>query len=889
MSTQLQIPDSPTPDSRFQNPNSKLITCLGLEFSSEDDRRNYFREELRKKLHELKSIEGFPIGEDEDIINLSDPPYYTACPNPWLNDFIEEWEKEKIELEKKGKRVPDAEFLVDEPYASDVSEGKNNPIYNAHSYHTKVPHPAIMRYILHYTQPGDIVFDGFAGTGMTGVAGQICDNPDSVLKYSIETEFQKLFNSSVDWGTRNVICSDLSPVASLIASNYNALVDANLIDKELECIIDKVQDRYKWCYETIHEPTGKSGEINYMVWSEVFSCPNCNSEVVFYERAVNEDGTVNEEFSCSVCKSELTKRSANKLKETIYDYELGMSVSMNKFIPVLVNYSIGGKTFEKKPDDNDLKVIGKINSLEIKTWVPKNLIFEGDKTGEPIRMGITYVNQLFFKRTLMILSEIKSHCKSKQHHLWFNSQLVNISKLNRYRPGVSFPYNPLNGTYYIASQLSEANVFIAYRNKVKKLVKAFSLLSSNNPVSTNSATQLPIQTESVDYIFTDPPFGANIMYSELNLITESWLKILTNNKDEAIENKTQNKSTLGYQNIMTQCFKENYRVLKPGKWMTVEFSNTSAAVWNSIQTSLQREGFIIANVSSLDKQQGSFNAVNNATSVKQDLVISCYKPTKDFEAKFILHRGEMEVWDFIQEHLHHLPVHLVKENSTVAIVERSPKILYDRLISFYLMRGFSVPIDAKDFQEGLKQRFIERDGMFFTSEQAAEYDEKKAKTPNFVQLSLIVTNESDAIEWLKDRLRKQPQKYQDIMPEFRIATQSLRKGDTLPELQDILIENFIQEPDGRWRTPDPNEAKDREALRTKVLLKEFNGYVTAINQPKAKKLKEVRVEALRAGFKNCWEQKDFKTIVNMGNMIPQAILLEDEQLLMFYDIAKDRN
>ncbi len=48
-----------------------------------------------------------------------------------------------------------------------------------------------------------------------------------------------------------------------------------------------------------------------------------------------------------------------------------------------------------------------------------------------------------------------------------------------------------------------------------------------------------------------------------------------------------------------------------------------------------------------------------------------------------------------------------------------------------------------------------------------------------------------------------------------------RKGDTLPELQDILSENFIQEADGRWRTPDPNEAKDREALRTKVLLKEF--------------------------------------------------------------------
>ncbi len=125
------------------------------------------------------------------------------------------------------------------------------------------------------------------------------------------------------------------------------------------------------------------------------------------------------------------------------------------------------------------------------------------------------------------------------------------------------------------------------------------------------------------------------------------------------------------------------------------------------------------------------------------------------------------------------------------------------------------------------------------------------------------------------------------IPDFRIATQSLRNGDTLPELQDILNESFIQEADGKWHTPDPNETKDRAALRTKVLLKEFTGYVAAISLPKAKKLKEVWVEALRAGLKNSWEQKDFKTIVTLGDMIPQNILFEDGQLLLYDDLAKD--
>ena len=146
----------------------KPVVCLGMTFANDDERREYFRNELRKKLPELRQIEGFPIGEDEDIINLSDPPYHTACPNPWLNDFIAEWEQEKIELEKQGKRT--ADFQVNEPYAYGIKVGKNSAIYNAHTYHTKVPYQVIMRYILHYTQPGDVVLDGFAGTGMTGVA-----------------------------------------------------------------------------------------------------------------------------------------------------------------------------------------------------------------------------------------------------------------------------------------------------------------------------------------------------------------------------------------------------------------------------------------------------------------------------------------------------------------------------------------------------------------------------------------------------------------------------------------------------------------------------------------------------------------------------------------------
>ena len=150
-----QLALGPTDDApKHQGP----VECLGMTFESDTARRDYFLAILREKLKdpEFRAIEGFPIGEDEDILALSDPPYYTACPNPFIADFIRCY----------GKPYdPETDNYKCEPFTADVSEGKNDPIYNAHSYHTKVPHKAIMRYILHYTEPGDTVFDGFCGTG----------------------------------------------------------------------------------------------------------------------------------------------------------------------------------------------------------------------------------------------------------------------------------------------------------------------------------------------------------------------------------------------------------------------------------------------------------------------------------------------------------------------------------------------------------------------------------------------------------------------------------------------------------------------------------------------------------------------------------------------------
>ncbi|MBT4399189.1 MAG: hypothetical protein HOD37_06865 [Bacteroidetes bacterium] len=178
--------------------------------------------------------------------------------------------------------------------------------------------------------------------------------------------------------------------------------------------------------------------------------------------------------------------------------------------------------------------------------------------------------------------------------------------------------------------------------------------------------------------------------------------------------------------------------------------------------------------------------------------------------------------------------------------------------------------------------------MFFTNNQVQEYDKKKTKAPNFVQMSIFVANEQDSIYWLRDILGKEPKAEQDLHPLWmKEVAGNMRKGDTLPEMRTILEENFLKNDKRQWYLPDLENELDLEKLRTRRLLKQFETYKTRAYKPKGK-IKEARMEALRAGFKHCYQNKDFKTIVQLGDRIPNNLLMEDEVLLQFYDIASSK-
>lgn len=896
------------------------VVCLGMTFKNDEVRREYFRNELRKKLPDLKKLDGYPIGTDEDILTLSDPPFYTACPNPWTNDYVNEWE-----LEKREKfEIDGQEEYHREPFAADVSEGKNHPIYMGHAYHTKVPHRAIMRYILHYTNPGDIILDGFSGTGMTAVAANYCNDIREIqeLNYNITNNNLVEENGKPisKVGKRNVLINDLSPIATFIASNYNRQFNSDDFRKELSTIINSLESDYGWMYETSHNSS--KGKINYVIWSDVFLCQNCSHEVVFFDSAVDMDNNkVLDIFQCPSCGAELGKRKSDRLKETVSDMGTSKVITKSKIVPVLINYSFQGKRYNKKPDENDLQLLSKLNEEGTNNWFPIGGFPKGVNTEQPIRShGFTNVHHLTSSRNNIILGAYFEKIQMSKFKdlgtFLLTSSLVNLSYLYRWR--TSGKGGAMSGTYYVCSTPQENNPFNQLRRKLNDICN-LNLVEGSAVVSTNSTTQLMAKENSVDYIFTDPPFGANIMYSELNFLWESWLKVFSNNIDEAIVNSVHSKTMVDYQQLMTKCFEEYYRVLKPGRWMTVEFSNSQASVWNAIQEAIQKAGFVIANVAALDKKQGSFKAVTSTTAVKQDLVISAYKPKQENIEKMKKEQNtEQSAWTFVNQHLKQLPVFIGVKGEAQVITERTPRILFDRMVAYHVQNGLPVPISSAEFQSGVSRRFPMRDGMAFLESQVAEYDKKRILVKDFAQMSLFVSDENSAIEWIRQQLLKKPQTRQDLHPNYIREIQHIAKHELLPELDDLLNQNFLRyDGDGivpdqiasylrknykdlrgleasdpllfdraknRWYVPDPNKQADLEKLREKSLLREFDSYIDELESNK-KKLKQFRTEAIRAGFKKAYSEKDFEKIVKVGDRLPESVIQEDDKLLMYYDNA----
>jgi hypothetical protein len=353
---------------------------------------------------------------------------------------------------------------------------------------------------------------------------------------------------------------------------------------------------------------------------------------------------------------------------------------------------------------------------------------------------------------------------------------------------------------------------------------------------------------------------------------------------EATIDQPKKRLLVDYQEMMTDSFRAYYRALKPGRWMTVEFSNSANSVWNAIQEGLERVGFVVADIRVLNKQSGSYRQVTAASAVKEDLVISCYKPRSEFETRFRDIQGTPEsAIEFVRQHLSMLPVSPVSKGGKLEpVTERSRFLLFDRMIAYHLQKGAPIPLDAASFYKMLTEQFSQRDEMYFLPEQAARHDALKAQGLETEQLAIFMQDEKSAVQWVRNRLSEGPQTLGDLTPPFLKELQEWPAHEPRPELKDLLREYFIHDENGVWRVPNPDDEKDIEILRKGGLLRLFRSYTQQKGQ-----LKSFRTEALIAGFTHCYETHQYAMIVQVCEKIPEKILQEIQDLVMFYDIAKD--
>jgi DNA modification methylase len=866
------------------------VECLGMTFPNDEARRAYFTEKLREKLKDpaFRKIEGFPIGDDENILTLSDPPYYTACPNPFVADFIASKPKQS------GEDAP----YDSPPYAADVSEGKQDPICMAHTYHTKVPYRAIARYILHYTQPGDLVLDSFSGTGMTGVAAQFLDHPDKAFVESIERECRSLGSSLPKWGARNTILFDLAPFATFLTRCYNSQLPADAFEESARSLIAASEDDLGWVYTTDTGRVSQPARMNYAVWTDAFFC-ECGTELTLWQVITDQDKSLALEAlsRCRKCKADLAKRTLQKATHTFADEFTGMTITQNKQIMLSIEYAGGSRTHKKKPSAFDFDLIAKIQHKPFSSYCPTQaMMFKDGEWGDMYRsgyhFGVSHAHHFWTRRNLLVLSDLFQRASSHRysHEMRFvctsfavktGSRMHNIGLKDGRINLAGQAYNTLQ----LTSLAAERNLFSLASGKVDDLKCVFELPKRLNRVSisTCSSTNLVgVPDSSIDYIFVDPPFGNNIIYSELSFLYECWLRVFTNQAHEAIVSSAQEKKLPDYQSLMLACFQELHRVLKPGRWITIAFHNSKNVIWNAIQEALGQAGLVIADVRIIDKGQGTFKQMTTQGAVDKDLAITAYRPNTQLEEQFSLTAGKLDgVWAFTRGHLNQLPVLVSKSGVAEQIAERRKYLLYDRMVAFHVQHGVTIPISSSEYYVGLAERYPEREGMYFLPDQVAEYDHKRLQCSEMEQLELFVSDEKSAIQWVRGRLAERAMSYQELQPIYmQEAQRAWGQYEQPMELRTILVQNFIEDGDGSWRVPDPKKEADLEHLRDKALLKEFQQSADTKG-----KLKVVRSEAIRAGFKDCWQRQDYVTIIQMAKRVPNAVIQEDPALLMYLDNA----
>lgn len=588
-------------------------------------------------------------------------------------------------------------------YEKPLGATRVGALFHAHWYPTKISPESIALMIACHTKPGDLVFDGFGGSCTTALGTLLCSRPSGGL---IATAKARGLNPV--WGSRRAVVYELSGLGSFIGQTLCSPPDPNRFFTTANRLLDEAEGRYGWMYRTVDE-NGVEALARHFIWSELIECPACHKASTLWNACVRlNPACIADKWKCTACGKVSNLNTTPRVFERGFDSLLRTECTGKARRLARVDGITGRRYWTRQPTDRDLALTARVQDEAVPKTVPlipmmgKGGVGWGDLWRAGYHEGITHVHHFYTRRNLIALASIWGLVENEPKPIrdalrfWISSYNSSHSTLmtrvvaKQGQADLALT-SAQPGVLYISGLPVEKNVFLGLRRKTKTIQEAFTMLrglEGQVEVRQGSSTRTHLADGSVDYVFTDPPFGGNIPYSEVNFISEAWLGRGTSTRDEVVVSSAQTKDIGAYESLLTKAFQEIRRILKPSGKTTVVFHSTQADVWQALVNAYSTAGFRVELSNILDKKQGSFKQVTTDNFAKGDPMLLLSPEDREKSTN--------------HANLERTIARLVAQADALEDPqERSPQRIYSRFVAHYLHQHSSPPIDADEFYEKL--------------------------------------------------------------------------------------------------------------------------------------------------------------------------------------------
>ena len=594
--------------------------------------------------------------------------------------------------------------LYDQP----IRAKRTGPLFNAFSYPTKIDPEMVGVFVAAHTTPGQAVLDAFGGSGTTGIGVALCDQPTQRMRQLAED-----LGVEVKWGPRQAHIYELGPIGAELGDIMAQPPDPQNFQRKALAILELATRELGWCYRA-KSSDGSPGWIRHLVWSEIVRTPCCGAEQTLYEATVRlKPARIISEFDCRHCGRCVSLASCDRVMEDVRDPFSGAVVRQRIRVPVRIFGKSHSHTWSRLVCDEDIVVLNRVESPP-PDWVPPNKVEWGDLYRSGYHAGISRICQFYTPRNLAVLARLWSLASEEPDdsirrslQLWILSYNSSHST-HLARVVAKKSQNDLvvtgaqSGVLYISGLPVEKNILAGLLRKVKTFTEAFRLTHGSRSevrVICGSSTSLAIDSNSVDYVFTDPPFGSYIPYSELNQINEAWLGRRTERHQEIVVSQAQKKSVQDYGALLTDVFAEVSRVLRPTGYVTVVFHASMPSVWEALDRAWRSNRLAIKKSSVLNKEQITFKQVVSEGGTRDDAIFLLAPRPSDLGAPGSQRseRRNLDLREIIQS---------LREAANGQREELNERRMWSRYVSMCMISGDDVQVSASEFYRMLDEENV---------------------------------------------------------------------------------------------------------------------------------------------------------------------------------------